>query len=100
VIEISNLGGPYELVLDSSGVGHGNWAVEPPQTIPAGGAGRFWLRDPKPSPYGSDGWVKYAYVDSSGTRQTVQFDFSDPTGWDPNVAKVFSSAFNFYVASV
>ena len=67
VIEISNRGGPYELVRDSVGVGHGNWAVEPPQAIPAGGVGRFWLRDPKPSPFGSDGWVRYSYVDSRGT---------------------------------
>jgi UDP-2,3-diacylglucosamine pyrophosphatase LpxH len=99
VIEISNRGGPYELVRDSLGVGHGDWAVEPPQTIPAGGVGRFWLKDPKPSPYGSDGWVRYSYVDSSGTQQSVRFDFNDPTGFASNEAKSSSSAFNFYTKS-
>jgi hypothetical protein len=99
VIEISNRGGPYELVRDSFGVGHGDWVVEPPQTIPAGGAGRFWLRDPKPSIYGSDGWARYSYVDSSGTQQSVRFDFNDPTGFASNDAKSSSSAFNFYTKS-
>jgi UDP-2,3-diacylglucosamine pyrophosphatase LpxH len=99
VIEISNRGGPYTLVRDSFGVGHGNWAVEPPQTIPAGGAGRFWLKDPKPSPYGSDGWARYSYVDSNGTQQSARFDFNDPTGFASNEAKSSSSAFNFYTKS-
>jgi UDP-2,3-diacylglucosamine pyrophosphatase LpxH len=99
VIEISNRGGPYELIRDSFGVGHGDWAVEPPQTIPAGGVGRLWLKDPKPSPYGSDGWVRYSYVDSSGTQQSVRFDFNDPTGFASNEAKSSSSAFNFYTKS-
>jgi hypothetical protein len=99
VIEISNRGGPYELVRNSDGIGHGNWAVEPPQTIPAGGVGRFWLKDPKPSIYGSDGWVSYTYVDSSGTQQSVQFDFSDPTGFSSNSSSSSSGAFNFYTKS-
>jgi UDP-2,3-diacylglucosamine pyrophosphatase LpxH len=99
LIEISNRGSPYELVRESYGVGHGNWAVEPPQRIPAGGVGRFWLKDPKPSPYGSDGWVRYGYVDSSGVRQSVRFDFNDPTGFASNEAKSSSSAFSFYTKS-
>lgn len=99
VIEISNRGGPYVLVRDSFGVGHGDWAVEPPQTIPAGGTGRFWLKDSKPSPYGSDGWARYSYADSSGTQQSVRFDFNDPTGFASNEAKSSSSAFNFYTKS-
>jgi hypothetical protein len=99
VIEISNRGGPYTLVRDSYGVGHGNWVVEPPETIPAGGVGRFWLKDPKQSPYGSDGWVRYSYVDSSGTQQIVRFDFNDPTGFASNEAKSSSSAFSFYTKS-
>ena len=98
VIEISNRGGPYELVLDSSGIGHGDWAVEPPQRIAAGGVGRFWLKDPKPSPDGSDGWVRYSYVDSSGVRQGVRLDFSDPTVGS-NEATTSSNAFSFYTKS-
>lgn len=99
VIGISNLGGPYELVLDSSGIGHGDWTVQPPQTIPAGGTGRFWLKDPKPSIYGSDGWVRYSYVDSSGATQYVRFDFNDPTGFSSNAASSSSGDFNFYTKS-
>jgi hypothetical protein len=99
VIEISNRGNPYDLSRDSYGIGHGNWGVEPPETIPAGGVGRFWLRDNKPSVDGSDGWVRYAYVDSSGSRQVVEFDFNDPTGWSSNAAQTSSSAFNLYTKS-
>jgi hypothetical protein len=76
----------------------GTWGVPPPETIPVGGAGRFWLKDPKPSLSGSDGWVQYSYVDSSGVKQTVQFDFSDPTG-SANTASRSSSAFSFYTKS-
>lgn len=95
VIEISNRGSPYELVRDSNGIGRGNRAVEPPQRIPAGGVGRLWLKGPKPSPYGSDGWVRYAYTDSSGVRQIVRFDFTDPTGFASNEAKMSSGTFSF-----
>jgi hypothetical protein len=38
VIEISNRGGPHELVRESYGIGHGNWVVEPPERISAGRA--------------------------------------------------------------
>jgi UDP-2,3-diacylglucosamine hydrolase len=100
VIEISNRGNVHDLVLDSSGIGHGNWAVEPPQTIPAGGTGRFWLRDPKGTNDGSDGWVRYRYVDSNGAQQTVRFDFNDPFyAWDSNAAKTSSGAFGFFTKS-
>jgi hypothetical protein len=46
VIEISNRGGPYDLVRENYGIGGGNWVVEPAQQISAGDAGRFWLQDP------------------------------------------------------
>jgi hypothetical protein len=98
VVEISNRGGPSELVREGYGVRSGTWGVPPPETIPVGGAGRFWLKDPKPSLSGSDGWVQYSYVDSSGVKQTVQFDFSDPTG-SANTASRSSSAFSFYTKS-
>jgi UDP-2,3-diacylglucosamine pyrophosphatase LpxH len=99
LIEISNRGGPYTLVRDAYGAGHGTWSVEPPQTIPAGGVGRFWLKDPKGTPYGSDGWVRYAYIDSSSRRQTVQFDFNDPTGLASNEARSSTGAFTFFTKS-
>jgi hypothetical protein len=73
--------------------------VQPPQTIPAGGVGRFWLRDKKGTVDGSDGWVSYAYHDSSGTRRVVRFDFNDPTGFSSNQAATSSTAFNFYTKS-
>lgn len=99
VIEISNRGGPYELVREDYGVVYGDWVVEPPQTIPAGGVGRFWLKDPKPSIHGADGWATYSYVDSTDVRQYVRFDFDCPTGFSSNVASSSSGAFNFYTKS-
>jgi hypothetical protein len=100
VIEISNRGSVHDLVLDGSGIGHGDWAIAPPQTIPAGGTGRFWLRDPKGTSDGSDGWVRYRYVDPNGAQQTVRFDFSDPFyAWDSNDARTSSGAFTFFTKS-
>jgi len=43
--------------------------------------------------------VRYAYIDSGGTRQTVRFDVNDPTGWASNEVRSSSSAFNFYTKS-
>ena len=99
VIEISNRGGPYDLVRENYAIGHGNWVVEPPERISAGGAGRFWLQDPKLSPEGSDGLATYSYVDSGGTKRIVMFSFNDPTGTAPNTASSSSGAFNIYAKS-
>jgi hypothetical protein len=99
VIEISNRGGPYELVRESYGIGHGNWVVEPPERISAGGAGRFWLQDPKLSPEGSDGLAMYSFVDSRAVKQYVTFFFNDPTGIAPNTASSSSGTFNLYAKS-
>jgi UDP-2,3-diacylglucosamine pyrophosphatase LpxH len=99
VIEISNRGGPYELTRQDYGIVYGNWAVAPPQTIPPGGVGRFWLKDPKPSIHGAQGWASYSYVDSGGAQQNVRFDFDDPTGFASNAATSSSGAFNFYTKS-
>jgi UDP-2,3-diacylglucosamine pyrophosphatase LpxH len=99
VVEVSNRGGPYELALDSSAIVYGDWAVPPPATIAPGGAARFWLKDPKPSIHGADGWVSYSYTDSRGTGQSVRFGFDCPTGFDPNVATTSSGAFGLYTKS-
>ena len=99
MIEISNRGGPYELVRESYGIGHGNWLVDPPVRISAGGAGRFWLQDPKLSPEGSDGLAMYSYVDATGRKQFVTFFFNDPTGTAPNTASATLGAFNLYAKS-
>ncbi len=99
VIEISNRGGPYDLVRENDAIGHGNWIVEPPERISAGGAGRFWLQDPKLSPEGSDGLATYSYVDSGGTKRIVMFSFNDPTGSAANTASSSSGAFNLYAKS-
>jgi hypothetical protein len=100
VVEISNQGNAYDLVREGYGIGHGNWAIEPPATIPAGGVGRFWLRDPKPTTDGSDGWARYRYVDQNGVPQTVRFDFSDPfSAFSSNVATTSSSAFSLFTKS-
>jgi hypothetical protein len=86
-------------VLDSYGIGHGDWAVAPPARIPAGGVGRFWLKDPKPSVHGSEGWARYTYRDASGSNRSVRFDFADPTGVASNDARTSSSAFTFFTRS-
>src|SRR4029453_14536898 len=39
VVEISNRGGFYDLVLENAGIGHGNWVVAPPARIVRGAAG-------------------------------------------------------------
>ena len=78
---------------------HGTWAVAPPERIPPGGVGRFWLKDPKPSADGSDGWVTYSWVDSSGRKQMAPFAFADPTGLGHNAAVSISTAFSFYTKS-
>jgi hypothetical protein len=97
VIEISNRGGAQEFVADDSQTAR-EWAVPPPQRIPPNGAGRFWLRDPKPSLYGSEGSATYPWVDSSGSRQPSSFSFADPTS-GLNAAASSSSAFAFYTKS-
>jgi len=99
VVEIDNRG-PYELVRDSYGVVKGNWSVAPPERIPPGGVGRFWLLDPKPSLDGSEGWVNYSWVDSSGGPQSSSFSFADPTGFASNAAATSSNAFSLYTKSV
>lgn len=99
VIEISNQGGPYELMRENYVIGHGNWLVEPPAQISPGGAGRFWLQDPKLSPEGSDGFATYSYVDAGATKRFVTFAFNDPTGTASNTASSSSGAFNLYAKS-
>ena len=99
VIEISNHGGPYELVREGFGIVHGTWGVPPPERIPPGGVGRFWLKDPKPSADGSEGWVTYSWVDSSGRKQMAPFAFADPTGFANNSAVSISTSFGFYTKS-
>ena len=97
VVEINNRS-PYELVRDAYGITKGNWSIAPPERIPAGGVGRFWLRDPKPTLDGSEGWANYSWVDSSGRRQSSEFVFADPTGTSPNLA-LSTNAFSFYTKS-
>jgi UDP-2,3-diacylglucosamine pyrophosphatase LpxH len=99
VVEISNRGGPYELVRSNYGAVHGDFAVPPPERIPPGGLGRFWLRDPKPSLYGAQGWATYTYVDASGATQLAMLTFGCPTGPIQNSVTTSSPAFSFYTKS-
>jgi UDP-2,3-diacylglucosamine pyrophosphatase LpxH len=99
VVEISNRGGPFELIRNDYGIISGNWAVLPPERIPPGGIGRCWLKDPKPSTAGSEGWVTYRYVDGGGVTRLVRCTFADPTGWSQNVVTVSSPSFAFYTKS-
>ncbi len=98
VVEINNRGGPYELVRTGYNATFGNWGVEPPARIPAGSVGRCWLRDPKPSPLGSEGWIDYSYV-ANGQLRTVRLWFTDPTGFSQNAVSVSTNEFGFYTKS-
>lgn len=98
VVEITNRG-PYELTRDSYRVDKGHYAIAPPERIPAGGSGRCWLRDPKPSVDGSAGSATYSWIDSNGNRHSSKFSFSDPTGFASNAASSGSSQFSLYTKS-
>jgi hypothetical protein len=98
VVEISNRGCPYDLILEDHTINQGNYAVRPPGRIGAGRVGRFWLKDPKPSPFGADGWAQYYYVDSANNSHSVRFTYACPTGWASNIAAT-SAPFHFYTKS-
>jgi UDP-2,3-diacylglucosamine pyrophosphatase LpxH len=99
VVEISNRGGPYDLILENHAIKHGNYAVRPPDRIGAGRVGRLWLKDPKPSADGADGWAQYYYIDSANNRHSVRFTYACPfPWWAPNVAAA-SAPFDFYTKS-
>jgi Domain of unknown function (DUF4474) len=100
VVEISNRGGPFELVRLNHGAVSGSYAVLPPERIPPGGVGRCWLKDPKPSAFGSEGWVTYSYIDGSGVLRLVMFTFADPTGLSQNTVTVSWPMFGFFTKSV
>jgi hypothetical protein len=100
MVEISNRGGPFELVRLDHGAISGNFAVAPPDRIPPGGVGRCWLKDPKLNTQGSDGWITYSYVDGSGALQLVRCTFADPTGLSQNTVAVSSTQFGFFTKSV
>jgi hypothetical protein len=98
IVEISNRGGPYDLILENHRIIQGHYAVPPPNRISAGRVVRFWLKDPKPSPFGADGWAQYYYIDSANNRHSITFTYDCPTGVYPNIAAA-SAPFNFYTKS-
>jgi hypothetical protein len=98
IVEISNKGGPYDLIFDVDGINQGKYAVSPPSRISAGRMVRFWLQNSTPSPYGADGWVQYHYIDSANVRNSVKFTYVCPTGTASNAASV-SAPFSFYTKS-
>lgn len=99
IVEISNRGNPYDLILESNKIDFGNYEIQPPARIPAGRLRRFWLKDPKLSPVGSGGWVQYSYVDSANNKHYVTFTYACPcASWEANVAST-SAPFNFYTKS-
>lgn len=97
-VEISNRGGQYDLILEDQHINQGNYVVRPPDRITAGRIARFWLKDPKPRPFGADGWVKYYYIDSANNRHSIAFTYACPTGLASNIA-TNSAPFNFYTKS-
>jgi hypothetical protein len=98
IIEISNKGGPYDLILEEHQINEGSYAVLPPNRISAGRMARFWLRDPKPTVVGADGWVQYYYIDSANSRHSVRFTYACPNLLAANFASA-SAPFNFYTKS-
>lgn len=77
-----------DLIRQSFSVGQGVAVAEPPNVIPAGGVGHFWLQDlpitpVDPVPHGSDGTATYAHADGTGK---MTFTVDCPTGFYPNVA--------------
>lgn len=98
IVEISNEGGPYDLVLEDQWINHGNYAVPLPGRISAGRMVRFWLKNPTPLVFGADGWAQYYYIDSANNRHSVRFTYACPTGAASNAASV-SAPFSFYTKS-
>jgi hypothetical protein len=98
IVEISNEGGPYDLILEENHINQGNYAVPPPDRVSAGRISRFWLKDPTPSPFGADGWTQYYYIDSANNRNSTRFTYACPTGPASNVAAA-SAPFSFYTKS-
>lgn len=98
IIETSNKSGAYDLILEDDGINQGYYAVRPPDRISAGRIGRFWLKDPKPTPFGADGWVQYYFVDAANRRHFTRFTYACPTGLGSN-SSAASPPFNFYTKS-
>lgn len=99
IVEISNRGNPYDLILENQEIRTGIYKVSPPNRISAGRVGRFLLEDPKPTPVGAEAWVRYYYVDSANKRHSVRFKYACPTPfWESNVAET-DAPFNFYTKS-
>jgi Domain of unknown function (DUF4474) len=98
IVEISNEGGPYDLILEDGHSNQGNYAVPPPDTVSAGRMVRFWLKDPTPPLSGADGWAQYYYIDSANNKSAIRFTYACPTGSASNVATA-SAPFSFYTKS-
>jgi hypothetical protein len=98
IVDISNRGNPYDLILENQEIRTGIYKISPPNRISAGRVGRFLLEDPKPTPVGAEGWVRYYYVDATNNRHSVRFKYACPFGWDPNIAET-NAPFNFYTKS-
>lgn len=90
-VEIDNSAGTSDLILEEQSASEGSYAVPPPQWIPRGETARFVLRDPKPSPHGSDGSVRYRYCDANLATRTVTFAYECPTGLVHNAASASQS---------
>jgi len=89
---------PSDLYLQAHSEEEGAFLVPPPQTIPAGTVGRFYLKD-KLGPYGSKGSATYSYEDNEGRPRTVTFTFGCPTGFSNNYAHCDQPAFAIYAKS-
>ncbi|HMD43338.1 MAG TPA: hypothetical protein VKH45_09705 [Candidatus Acidoferrum sp.] len=99
IIEFVN-SGPYTLTLTNSAIIYGGYLIPPPPTIGPEQTIRFWLKDPKPSIHGAQGWVSYTYTDSNNQIHAVTFNYDCPTGFFSNTVSITpGSPFNFYAQS-
>jgi hypothetical protein len=99
IIEFVN-SGPYTLTLINSATIYGSYVIPPPPTIRPGQTIPFWLKDPKPSIHGAQGWVSYTYTDSNNRTYAVTFNYDCPTGFFSNTVSITpGSPFNFYAQS-
>jgi hypothetical protein len=75
----------------------GEYVVHPPEKIPPGGIGRFWIR---PDMNGAAGWVNYSSKTASGDPLPIQhFEFGCPTFDRDNFARAQPTGYSPWMKS-
>src|SRR5579883_586856 len=107
-VEICSTGNSFDLIRQSyevtestfpPGQDCGHYVVKPPERIPAGGIGRFWLQD-YPGPHGAEGSVRYTCNIPSLGVQKLTIKYGCPTGNYDNYCDISGSdAFDIQVVT-